>query len=176
MIIIFAHAVRPYPLFKTQKTKQVSNETFATGETVGLAEWFIDDTCLVFFILSRRTTQILIFIFTYWLEIDLFKMDDFSECSSGIFDVPYEDDPSTTYLVDRSYGKCDIQQGYSHPVCEQAASVFWHLKKWKTICHTPDTGRNHPQAEWLQHNGHHLQEELTDMKSRATSVTNYSTS
>ena len=39
-------SVRASPLFKT---KQISSETmFATGETVGLAEWIIDDSCLVF--------------------------------------------------------------------------------------------------------------------------------
>ena len=26
---------------------------FVTGETVGLAEWIIDDTCLVFFVLRQ---------------------------------------------------------------------------------------------------------------------------
>ena len=47
-IIVFAH-VRPSvrPLFsKSSKTKQSENNVFP-GETVGLAEWIIDDTCLV---------------------------------------------------------------------------------------------------------------------------------
>ena len=41
-------SVRPSPLFKFSKTKQ-QKTMFATGEAVGLAEWIIDDTCLVFF-------------------------------------------------------------------------------------------------------------------------------
>ena len=51
-IIVFAHVVlpslRPSPLFKSRKTKQ-QKTMFATGVTMGLAEWIIDDTCLVFF-------------------------------------------------------------------------------------------------------------------------------
>ena len=39
-------SVRPSPLFKSRKTKQ-QKTMFATGVTVGLAEWIIDDTCLV---------------------------------------------------------------------------------------------------------------------------------
>ena len=39
--------VRPSPLFKSRKTKQ-QKTMFATGVTMGLAEWIIDDTCLVF--------------------------------------------------------------------------------------------------------------------------------
>ena len=49
-IIVFAHvvrtSVRPSPLFKSRKTKQ-QKTTFATGVTMGLAEWIIDDNCLV---------------------------------------------------------------------------------------------------------------------------------
>ena len=45
-IIVFAHVVRPSPLFKSRKTKQ-QKTIFATGVTMGLAEWIIDDTCLV---------------------------------------------------------------------------------------------------------------------------------
>ena len=43
-IIVFAHVVRPsvQNLAKLNKAKTM----FATGETVGLAEWFIADTCL----------------------------------------------------------------------------------------------------------------------------------
>ena len=37
----------PSVLFKSRKTKQ-QKTMFATGVTVGLAEWIIDDTCLVF--------------------------------------------------------------------------------------------------------------------------------
>ena len=49
-IIVFVHVVRPYvrhsPLFKSRKTKQ-QKKIFATVVTMGLAEWIIDDTCLV---------------------------------------------------------------------------------------------------------------------------------
>ena len=36
-------------LFKIQKNKTTRKTMFAIGETVGLAEWIIDDTCLVIF-------------------------------------------------------------------------------------------------------------------------------
>ena len=39
-------SVRSYILFKSRKTKQ-QNTIFATGVTMGLAEWIIDDTSLV---------------------------------------------------------------------------------------------------------------------------------
>ena len=39
-------SVRPSPLLKSSKTKQ-QKIMVATSETVGLAEWIIDDTCLV---------------------------------------------------------------------------------------------------------------------------------
>ena len=39
-------SVRPSPLFKSSKTKQ-QKTMFATAVTMGLAEWIIDDTCLV---------------------------------------------------------------------------------------------------------------------------------
>ena len=44
-IIVFAHVVRPSvrPTFQN-KTKKTM---FATGETVGLADWISDDTCFV---------------------------------------------------------------------------------------------------------------------------------
>ena len=45
VIIVSAH-VRPSPLF-TKRNKLQAKTMFATGETVGLAEWIIDDTCLV---------------------------------------------------------------------------------------------------------------------------------
>ena len=45
-IIVFAHVVRPSKHFKSIKTKQ-QKTMFATGVTMGLAEWIIDDTCLV---------------------------------------------------------------------------------------------------------------------------------
>ena len=39
-------SVRMSPLFTSRKTKQ-QKTMFATGVTMGLAEWIIDDTCLV---------------------------------------------------------------------------------------------------------------------------------
>ena len=45
--------VRPSPLYKSSKTKR-QKTMFATGETVGLAEWIIDDTCVV---LPRSSTS-----------------------------------------------------------------------------------------------------------------------
>ena len=54
-IIVFAHvvcsSVRPSPLFKSRKTK-LQKTMFSTGVTMGLAEWIIADTCLVFVIFS----------------------------------------------------------------------------------------------------------------------------
>ena len=50
-IIVFTHVVRPsvrmsVPTFQNL-AKQIKAKTmFATGETVGLAEWIIDDPCL----------------------------------------------------------------------------------------------------------------------------------
>ena len=38
--------VRPSPLFKSSTTKQ-QKIMVATGETMGLAEWIIDDICVV---------------------------------------------------------------------------------------------------------------------------------
>ena len=45
-IIVCARVFRPSALFKSRKTKQ-QKTMFATGVTMGLAEWIIDDTCLV---------------------------------------------------------------------------------------------------------------------------------
>ena len=44
---MFSHmlSVRPSALFKSRKTKQ-QKTMFATGVTMGLAEWIIDDTCI----------------------------------------------------------------------------------------------------------------------------------
>ena len=57
VIIIFGHVVRPFvrpsPLFKSRKTKQ-QKTMFATGVTLGLAEWIIDDTCLVSFMFKDQ--------------------------------------------------------------------------------------------------------------------------
>ena len=61
-IIVFAHVVRPF-------VPTIQNLTmFATGETLGLAEWIIDDTCLVkklffrFYVLSVIILPILFYI------------------------------------------------------------------------------------------------------------------
>ena len=41
-------SVRPYiPIFQNLAKQNKAKTMFATGETVGLAEWIIDDTCLV---------------------------------------------------------------------------------------------------------------------------------
>ena len=45
-------SVRPSPLFKSRKTKQ-QKTMFATGETLGLAEWILDDTCPVVLIVTE---------------------------------------------------------------------------------------------------------------------------
>ena len=39
-------SIRPSPLFKSSKSKQ-KKTMVATGVSVSLAEWIIDDTCLV---------------------------------------------------------------------------------------------------------------------------------
>ena len=45
----FAHVVRPsVPTFQNLVKQNKAKTMVATGETVGLAEWFIDDTCPVF--------------------------------------------------------------------------------------------------------------------------------
>ena len=52
-IIVFAHVVRSYVRpFGAHYSKQ--NKFKATGETVGLAEWIIDDACLVWIILYHN--------------------------------------------------------------------------------------------------------------------------
>ena len=59
-IIVFAHvvrpSVRPSPLFKSRKTKQ-QKTVFTTVVTMGLAEWIIDDTCLVSFVMDHIHLQ-----------------------------------------------------------------------------------------------------------------------
>ena len=52
-IIVFAHVVRPSPLFKSRNIKQ-QKTMFATGEIVDLAEWLIDDTLYCVFPLPRE--------------------------------------------------------------------------------------------------------------------------
>ena len=51
-IIVFAHVVHPLvrpsvPTLQNPGKLNKAKTIFATGETVGLAEWIIDDTCLV---------------------------------------------------------------------------------------------------------------------------------
>ena len=56
VIIVFAHVIRPSvclsPFIQNlaEQNKFQAKTMFATGETVGLAEWIIDDTCLVTFL------------------------------------------------------------------------------------------------------------------------------
>ena len=50
VIIVFTHVVSPSPLFKYSKTKQ-QKTMVVTGDTMGLAEWIIDGTCLLCFVL-----------------------------------------------------------------------------------------------------------------------------
>ena len=45
----------PSPLFRSSKTKQ-QKTMVATGETVGLSEWIIVDTCLVYIYNSAEFT------------------------------------------------------------------------------------------------------------------------
>ena len=45
-IIVFAHIVRPSPLFKSRKTKQ-QKANVRYWHDYGSGEWIIDDTCLV---------------------------------------------------------------------------------------------------------------------------------
>ena len=46
---VFAHVVRTsVPTFQNLGKQNKATTMFDTGETVGLAEWIIDDTCLVF--------------------------------------------------------------------------------------------------------------------------------
>ena len=50
VIIVFAHIAHPsVPSFQNlaKQNKFQVKTMFTTGETVGLAEWIIDDTCLV---------------------------------------------------------------------------------------------------------------------------------
>ena len=77
----FRPSVRPSPLFKCRKTKQ-QKTMFATGVTMGLAEWIIDDTCLVFviqwslfsfeakwFLVDTRRTRVILFYFVIFKSI-----------------------------------------------------------------------------------------------------------
>ena len=46
-IIGFAHVVRPFVPTISKQNKFKAKTMLATGKIVGLAEWIIDDTCLV---------------------------------------------------------------------------------------------------------------------------------
>ena len=54
VIIVFAHNVRPHLL---KQNKFQAKTMFTTGETVGLAEWIIDDICLVVFFCTTRNLR-----------------------------------------------------------------------------------------------------------------------
>ena len=72
-LIVFAHVVCPPPLFKSRKTKQ-QKTMFATGVTMGLAEWIIDYTCLVssyFYDLYSTIISCLVIIFSVVRETEL---------------------------------------------------------------------------------------------------------
>ena len=47
-IIVFAHVVRSYVTFQNLAKQNKVITMFTTGETVGLVEWIIDDTCPVY--------------------------------------------------------------------------------------------------------------------------------
>ena len=54
VIIVFAHVVRSSVHHFSKQYKFQAKTMFAAGETVCLAEWIIDDTCLVNFILPLQ--------------------------------------------------------------------------------------------------------------------------
>ena len=56
---------------------------FATGKTVGLAKWIIDDTCLVYFVKYRKSILILNFVFQFGRYSRHFG-DEHSQFSLGI--------------------------------------------------------------------------------------------
>ena len=64
VIIVFAHVVRKSvrPSVPTFQNKT----NFATGETVGLAEWIIEDTCVVFYMFIT-----FIYFFTFLKNINM---------------------------------------------------------------------------------------------------------
>ena len=53
VIIVFAHVVRPHFSKYTKQNKFQAKTLFTTGQTVDLAEWIIDDTCLVLFMRGK---------------------------------------------------------------------------------------------------------------------------
>ena len=82
VIMVFTNVFRPH--FSKQNRFQVKT-MFATGDTVGLAEWIIDDTCLVFFCFLSHST-------------DLTEMEylSYNQLNRDIFIVV--DNPSISYL------------------------------------------------------------------------------
>ena len=52
-------SVCPSPLFKIKQNKFQAKTMFTTGETVGLAEWIIDDPCLLFCVLFAKHGYVL---------------------------------------------------------------------------------------------------------------------
>ena len=56
MIIVFAHVVRPpVPTFQNlaKQNNFQAKTMFTTDETLGLAEWIIDDTCILLLFLCH---------------------------------------------------------------------------------------------------------------------------
>ena len=56
LIIVSAHVVRPYVSFQNlaKQNKFHGKTMFTTGETVDLAEWIIDDSCLISFVIAKK--------------------------------------------------------------------------------------------------------------------------
>ena len=60
-MLSFIYVRRPYvPTFRNlaEQNKFQVKTMFTTGEIVGLAEWIIDDTCLVLYIIRDETCLI----------------------------------------------------------------------------------------------------------------------
>ena len=59
VITVFAHVVRTYVRahFSNLANKK-QHKMVATGETVGLAEWIVDDTCLVVFHIGNKLQHV----------------------------------------------------------------------------------------------------------------------
>ena len=55
------------PTFQNLAKQNKAKTMFATGETMGLAEWIVDDTCLVLFGVKSRNPKICDFsVLGYW--------------------------------------------------------------------------------------------------------------
>ena len=85
-IIVFARtcpSVCPSPLFKSSKKQQKT--MFATGVTMGLAEWIIDDTCFVHVMLREFSYN---FINSFSLVYHL-NLAAWISCDLCLLNVPY---------------------------------------------------------------------------------------